>query len=150
MKNFIVPIDFSTDSLKGLELAILFSQKQHINIQLVYVQKKSFDIYAGLIHEEAKLAEKKFEQLLSKYSPLLKNDSKLRYIIKKGRIYEEIVDQAQSYKDSVIAASTHGASGFEELFIGSNAYKIICATDRPVINKERSNSKGHPKNYSSY
>ena len=133
MKNFIVPIDFSDDSIKGLELAILFSQKKHVNIQLVYVQKKSFDIYAGLIHEEAKLAEKKFEQMLKKYTPLLKNDSKLRYIIKKGRIYEEIVNQAQSYKDSIITASTHGASGFEELFIGSNAYKIICATDRPVI-----------------
>ena len=133
MKNFIVPIDFSDDSIKGLELAILFSQKKHVNIQLVYVQKKSFDIYAGLIHEEAKLAETKFEQMLKKYTPLLKNDSKLRYIIKKGRIYEEIVNQAQSYKDSVITASTHGASGFEELFMGSNAYKIICATDRPVI-----------------
>jgi nucleotide-binding universal stress UspA family protein len=133
MKNFIVPIDFSDDSIKGLELALLFSQKKHVNIQLVYVQKKSFDIYAGLIHEEAKLAERKFEQMLKKYTPLLKNDSKLRYIIKKGRIYEEIVSQAQSYKDSIITASTHGASGFEELFIGSNAYKIICATDRPVI-----------------
>ncbi len=133
MKNFIVPIDFSEDSLKGLELAILFSNKKHVNIQLVYVQKKSFDIYAGLIHEEAKLAEKKFEEMLKKYTPLLKNDSKLRYIIKKGRIYEEIVQQAQSYKDSIITASTHGASGFEELFMGSNAYKIICATDRPVI-----------------
>ena len=94
MKNFIVPIDFSDDSLKGLELAILFSTKKHVNIQLVYVQKKSFDIYAGLIHEEAKLAEKKFEEMLRKYTPLLKNDSKLRYIIKKGRIYEEIVQQA--------------------------------------------------------
>ncbi len=133
MKNFIVPIDFSEDSMKGLELAIMFSQKKHINIQMVYVQKKSFDIYAGLIHEEAKLAEKKFEQMVKKYSPLLRNDSKLRYIIKKGRIYEEIVNQAHSYKDSVITASTHGASGFEEMFIGSNAYKIICATDRPVI-----------------
>ena len=117
----------------------MFSQKRHINIQMVYVQKKSFDIYAGLIHEEAKLAEKKFEQLVRKYSPLLMNDSKLRYIIKKGRIYEEIVNQAHSYKDSVITASTHGASGFEEMFIGSNAYKIICATNRPVITITKGN-----------
>jgi nucleotide-binding universal stress UspA family protein len=133
MKNFIVPIDFSDDSIKGLEIAILFSQKTHVNIQMVYVQKKSIDIYAALIHEEAKLAERRFEHLIRKYTPLLKHDSKLRYIVKKGRIYEEVVNQAHSYKDSVIAASTHGASGFEELFIGSNAYKIICASDKPVI-----------------
>ncbi len=35
--------------------------------------------------------------------------------------------------DSVISTSTHGASGFQELFIGSNAFRIISATDRPVI-----------------
>ena len=28
MKNFIVPIDFSSDSLKGLDLAVLFSKKK--------------------------------------------------------------------------------------------------------------------------
>jgi nucleotide-binding universal stress UspA family protein len=133
MKNFIVPIDFSDDSLKGLELAMMFAQKIHVNIQMVYVQKKSFDIYAALIEEEARLAARKFEQLLKVYTPRLKNDSRLRYIVKKGRIYEEIVNQAQSYKESIITASTHGASGFEELFIGSNAIKVIAATDRPVI-----------------
>jgi nucleotide-binding universal stress UspA family protein len=43
------------------------------------------------------------------------------------------VNQANSFKDVVVSASTHGASGFEELFIGSNALKIIAATDRPVF-----------------
>ncbi len=33
----------------------------------------------------------------------------------------------------MISASTHGASGFEEFFIGSNAFKIISATPSPVI-----------------
>ena len=35
--------------------------------------------------------------------------------------------------DSVITASTHGASGFQEFFIGSNTFRIISATDKPVI-----------------
>lgn len=33
----------------------------------------------------------------------------------------------------MVIASTHGASGFEEFFIGSNAYKIISATHQPVM-----------------
>jgi hypothetical protein len=37
MTNFIVPIDFSVDSLKGLEWALLFSRKQAVQIQMVYV-----------------------------------------------------------------------------------------------------------------
>jgi len=36
-------------------------------------------------------------------------------------------------------ASTHGASGFEEFFLGSNAYKIVQATDQPVITIRKGN-----------
>lgn len=133
IKNIIVPVDFSDESLKGLDLAMLFSQKGYVNIQMVYVQKKNPDYYPSSVEAEAEFAERSFNNILQKYTPLLKNDSKLRYIIKKGKIYQEVVNQAQSYKDSIITASTHGSSGFEEFFIGSNAYRIISATDRPVI-----------------
>ncbi len=133
MKNFIVPVDFSADSLKGLETALLFARKKEVNIQMVYVQKKSEDYRPGTFEEELHYAEKEFEALLKKYKSDLHHDSKLRYIIKAGRIYEEVVKQTESYKESMVCASTHGASGFEEFFIGSNAFKIISATRNPVI-----------------
>jgi nucleotide-binding universal stress UspA family protein len=134
MKNIIIPIDFSEDSMKGIELALLFSRKQYTNIQLVYVQKKSSDYNSpGYFEEEKKWAEKKFEEVIASYEPRLENASKLRYIIKSGKIYKEIVSQVESYKDAMVIASTHGASGFEEFFMGSNAFKIISATERPVL-----------------
>jgi nucleotide-binding universal stress UspA family protein len=134
IKNFIVPIDFSEDSLKGLELALLFSRRIYSNIQMVYVQKKTAEHFPTRIREEYNFAKDKFEKILQTYSEKLGHNSKLKYIIKKGpKVYEEVVNQAESYKDSIIAASTHGASGFEEFFIGSNAFKIISATTRPVI-----------------
>jgi nucleotide-binding universal stress UspA family protein len=134
MKNIIIPIDFSEDSKKGIELALLFVSKQYTNIQLVYVQKKSSDYNSpGYFEEENKWAEMKFKDIIAQYEPLLKNDSKLRYIIKSGKIFKEVVSQVESYKDAMVIASTHGASGFEEFFIGSNAFKIISATDKPVL-----------------
>jgi nucleotide-binding universal stress UspA family protein len=134
MKNLIVPIDFSKESLSGLELALLFTKKQYTNIQMVYVQKKSSDYNSpGYFDEEKIFAEKKFKEILAKYESKLKNDSKLRYIIKAGSIYKEVVSQVESYSEAMVVASTHGGSGFEEFFIGSNAYKIISATNRPVL-----------------
>jgi nucleotide-binding universal stress UspA family protein len=134
MKNLIVPIDFSKESLNGLELALLFTKKQYTNIQLVYVQKKSSDYNSpGYFMEEKQYADKKFKEILSKYGSKLKNDSKLRYIIKAGSIFKEVVNQVESYSEAMVVASTHGGSGFEELFLGSNAYKIISATSRPVM-----------------
>jgi nucleotide-binding universal stress UspA family protein len=134
MKNMIIPIDFSEDSLKGIELALLFTRKQYTNIQLVYVQKKSADYNSpGYFEEEKKWAEKKFKDIIASYEPRLGNDSRLRYIIKSGKIYKEIVSQVESYKEAMVITSTHGASGFEEFFMGSNAFKIISATEKPVL-----------------
>lgn len=59
--------------------------------------------------------------------------NKLEYILKKGKIYREVVNQAQAFEETIIVCSTHGASGFEEVFMGSNAFKIISAADMPVI-----------------
>ncbi len=139
MKNFIIPIDFSKESLKGLDIAILFSKKMHVNIQMVYVQKSSEDYHPGSLEEEHKFAEAKFNEILKQYEGQLSHDSKLKFIIKKGKIYKEIVNQAESYNNSIIAASTHGASGFEDFFIGSNAFKIISATGKPVITIRKGN-----------
>ena len=134
MKNIIIPIDFSEDSQKGIELALLFARKQYTNVQLVYVQKKSSDYNSpGYFEEENKWAEKKFKEIIAYFEPRMENDSKLRYIIKSGKIYKEIVSQVESYKEAMVIASTHGASGFEEFFMGSNAFKIISATERPVL-----------------
>jgi nucleotide-binding universal stress UspA family protein len=133
MTNFIVPIDFSMDSLKGLEWAILFSKKKSVNIQMVYVLSNSSSFQPSVVELEQKYAEAHFARLIKEYTPRLGNNSKLRYIIKKGKVYREVVNQVNSYQNAVVSASTHGASGFEELFIGSNALKIMAATEQPVF-----------------
>jgi len=133
MTNFIVPIDFSVDSLKGLEWAILFSQKKKINIRMVYVLTNSSNFQSSVVELEQKYAEAHFKKLVKEYAPTLGNQSKLTYIVKKGKVYRELVNQVNSFEDAVVSASTHGASGFEELFVGSNALKIMAATEQPVF-----------------
>jgi nucleotide-binding universal stress UspA family protein len=133
MTNFIVPIDFSVDSLKGLEWAILFSQKKKINIQMVYVLTNSSNFQSSVVELEQKYAEAHFKRLIKEYASSLENQSKLTYIVKKGKVYRELVNQVNSFEDAVVSASTHGASGFEELFVGSNALKIMVATEQPVF-----------------
>ena len=133
MTNFIVPIDFSVDSLKGLEWALLFSRKLPINIQMVYVLTHGSNLQPSELEEEHKIAINQFEKLVEEYSSQLGKDSKLKYIIKKGKVYREVVNQVNSFEKGVLSTSTHGASGFEELFIGSNALKIMAATEQPVF-----------------
>ncbi len=137
MINFIVPIDFSIDSMMGLDWAALFSQQETVNIQMVYVLNNDSGFQLSTENQEHILAQERFEKLIKEYAPKLGNDSRLRYIIKKGKVFREIVNQVNSYKNAMVSASTHGASGFEELFIGSNALKIIAATEKPVFTLRR-------------
>lgn len=138
MTNFIVPVDFSVESLKGLEWALLFSQKKNIHIQMVYVLTTTSNFQPSVVELEHKYAQATFKKLLKEYTPKLGNESKLKYIIKKGKVYREIVNQVNSFKEGMVSASTHGASGFEELFIGSNALKIMAATEQPVFTLRQS------------
>jgi nucleotide-binding universal stress UspA family protein len=133
MKNFIVPVDFSEESLNGLKMALLFSKKTKVEIQMIYVLPKATDMDQAAMEKEMHIAEDRFKKIIQEFSPQVGNDSSLSYIINRGRIYQEVVSQAESLPDAIISASTHGASGFQELFIGSNAFRIISATDKPVI-----------------
>jgi nucleotide-binding universal stress UspA family protein len=133
MKNFIVPVDFSAESLNGLKMALLFSKKTMVSIQMIYVLPKATDSDQAVMETEMLAAEARFKKIVQEFSPQIGNNSSLSYLISHGRIYQEVVSQAERLPDSVISASTHGASGFQELFIGSNAFRIISATDKPVI-----------------
>ncbi len=100
---------------------------------MVYVITAVSDYHPSTISDEKKFAEERFTKLIKLFGPKLGNNSKLRYIIKQGKVYKEVVNQVNSYSNAVVSASTHGASGFEELFAGSNALKIMAATSKPVF-----------------
>lgn len=133
MKNIIVPIDFSDESINGLRLAIIFANKFISRVQMVYVQKVSSEVGRVGLEEEHKKVTQEFKKLKEEYGARMHNPNMLDYIVKKGKVYREVVNQAEAFEDSLIVCSTHGASGFEEFFIGSNAFKIISASEIPVI-----------------
>lgn len=133
MKTIIVPIDFSNECLTGLDLALMLAKKSGADIQMVHVLTGTKDIPHGVLetkHQEAKL---NFEKILQEYKNKVNKNTNLSYIVKEGKVYKEVDNQAGSFEDSVIVLSTHGRSGFEELFIGSNAYKIVSTSSKPVI-----------------
>jgi nucleotide-binding universal stress UspA family protein len=83
---------------------------------------------ANLVEE----VEKRFNQLIAKYQPQLKNN-KISFLIRTGKVYEEIVKASEELDSFLIIVGTHGASGFEAFWVGSNAYKVVSAAERPII-----------------
>ncbi|MDR1951655.1 MAG: universal stress protein, partial [Bacteroidales bacterium] len=67
------------------------------------------------------------------YSPTLKNNSKICYHIGEGKVHVEVANQAKYDDVDLVVCCTHGASGFEESYIGSNAYRIVMYGTCPII-----------------
>ena len=138
MKTIIVPLDFSDESLTGLNLALMLANKTGANIQMVHVTGKNTGDYYEQIEKENQRAKSKFEEILKKYKEKASLKSALDYTIKEGQVFKEVADLADKYDDALTVFSTHGVSGFEELFIGGNAYKITSHSRNPVITVRRS------------
>jgi len=132
-KLILVAIDFSKCSIKALEYAICFANEMNSNILMVYVDKpqSTESVYSRRGSEYMEKINKLFEKTIKKYQSQLKG--KLDYKIRKGKVYVEICNQAKYSDAQIIVAGTHGVSGFEEFWIGSNAYKIVTYATCPVI-----------------
>lgn len=135
MKTLLSAIDFSDCSINALEHAISIAKASESNLLMIWVNNPnttktilSSDLSDDLLEE----VEQQFSRLIMKYSHELPT-TKMDYIIREGRVYKEVVNQANESDAWLIVAGTHGSSGFEELWIGSNANKIVTAASCPVI-----------------
>jgi nucleotide-binding universal stress UspA family protein len=137
MKTIIVPIDFSTESLTGLNFAIMLTNKTCAKIQLVHVIEKTESMSKEQLEKEKGLAKGQFEDLLHRYASKSNMKLNVNYTVKDGKVFKEVTELAESLEDPLIVLSTNGASGFEELFIGGNAYKITSHSKVPVITVRR-------------
>ncbi|MCK4570122.1 MAG: universal stress protein, partial [Bacteroidales bacterium] len=73
-----------------------------------------------------------FKEILNKYQKKYKG-GKLDFKLSKGKVFEEISKYAKKIHADLIFAGTHGVTGYEEYWIGSNAYRIVTHAPCPVI-----------------
>lgn len=133
MKDILVAIDFSKGSLHALDYAIEFANHLKSNIMMVWVNNQvTLDVFHGETNHFKDEANRNFEELVKSKKDLLKH-GKLTFKMRKGKVYQEIATQAKINQASLIIAGTHGVTGYEEFWIGSNAYRIVSYAPCPVI-----------------
>ncbi len=135
MKTIIVPIDFSSDSINALEHAIKISNKIDASIRMIHVQKSNNFKVPKFFVDFNKMYSNDvndyFKILTDKYTSKITN--KLDYVLRKGKVYKEVIEQTNKDNAYMIICGTHGISGFEEFWIGSNAYRIVSNAECPVL-----------------
>lgn len=135
MQPIIVAVDFSNTSIHAMEYAISVANKMKSDIHLIWVDKFSSQesVYPDTSNENRNEAKKRFEELIAAYSSKLVKGISMDFKLKKGRIYREVDNMARLTEAELIVTGAHGISGYEEFWIGSNAYKIVTCATNPVI-----------------
>jgi len=134
MKTIVVAIDFSDCSINAFLHALSIADHCMGELVLLWVQKSTSEKekYQEKSSDPTKDVQKAFEDLIAKYQPDHPG-VKITWKIRKGKIYKEVTEEARAIGAMMIVTGTHGASGFEEFWIGSNANKIVSASSCPVI-----------------
>lgn len=135
MQAIVVAIDFSNISLHALEYTIPLANKFKSDIIMAWVDKISptESLYPDTSNQHRMEAKKRFEEIIRMYSKRMGKGLKMNYKMKKGKIYHEVDHLARQEGAGLIIAGTHGISGFEEYWIGSNAFRIMTYASAPVI-----------------
>jgi len=134
MKDIVVAIDFSKGSIHALEYAIELANLTHTNVNLVWVDNViSNEIaFANESKELRNEAKGNFDELLAKYKDKLVH-GKLTAKVRKGRVYQELATYVKQTDCCLLILGTHGSSGFEEFWVGTNAFRIVSSISGPVI-----------------
>jgi nucleotide-binding universal stress UspA family protein len=138
MERILVAIDFSGDSMNALEHAFIWANHLKTHLRLIHVKRyEKLDIpfyYQDVSKIQSATVSDYFNYIIDKFGAGYKvPGGLLDYVVREGRIHTEICLQAEQDKALMIILGTHGVSGFEELWIGSTAFKVVSNAECPVL-----------------
>ncbi|MDR2927722.1 MAG: universal stress protein [Cytophagaceae bacterium] len=138
MKRILVPVDFSEDSVHAIDIAVDIANQLQANLRLMHVRtnRRYYPEFAQnnpdllLADLDTKYLESLLARASKKYSvPNREIDFKIR----EGNVVKEITNQAYYEDSTLIVVGTHGVSGFEDRWVGSNAYRLVAHAPCPVL-----------------
>ncbi len=138
MKRILVPTDFSKHAEYALKVAAQIAKKNNGEIFLIHMLElpTSGNDAITAAHEIPELmlfknaAISKLEDIMA--APYLK-DLKVTKIIQFEMAFDGILKSGEEHNADLVVMGSHGASGFQEMFIGSNTEKVVRNSTVPVL-----------------
>ena len=139
IENILVPTDFSTCAKNALVNAIHLAEIAEVRIILMsafhvpvpHARVGSTAIVHSLASEVEENVKEDF-QALEESLPQL-DDINYKCVIRHGFAVDEILSAVAEYDIDLVVMGTHGASGVEEILLGSNTNSVIKRAKVPVL-----------------
>ncbi len=144
MKKILVPVDFSDTSLNALEIAGQLAVRANTGIYLLHVNETApylmsvqrYDIPAAEFAADAYSKEATERMRLLRVD--LENDSQFSKLpiqsnVKEGMMIPILQELVKTEGIDLIVMGTLGASGWDEVLVGSNTERVIRHAPCPVL-----------------
>lgn len=137
MKRILVPTDFSKQAENALKIAVQMAKTYGSEIFVLHSMETPLHLAtssdSGSLPESLyfiKLAERRFSDLRNEayLDGIVLNEA-----IGRNEIYEDIDETCKKNKINLIIMGSSGASGFKEMFVGSNTEKVVRTSEIPVL-----------------
>lgn len=131
--HYLVPVDFSDNSLKALDFAKALASPKVDRITLVHVIETQYDFASQVEYftkQQREQSNKRGKELLAQHG-----DSKisLKFRLAEGNPSLQITQWATKQKIDLIVMGTKGASGITKMLIGTVAASVIREARCPVL-----------------
>lgn len=131
--NFLIPIDFSSNSIQAANFAFEHYPNASFHIlHIVNVRQAGATLVIDINEEIKKANEKKMAKLELEINNTYPNHD-LKFKVEIGLFSETIIEEIETTKADIIVLGTKGASGIDEILLGSNAYLAIKNSTIPLI-----------------
>lgn len=138
MNKILVPTDFSEQAENALKVAAMLAKSHNAEIYLLHMMEipmqqtdqgtAQSDVPETLFF--MKLAQKRFENLMAQ--DYLEGIT-VHETVKADITFNEIKDSCKELDIDFIVMGSHGATGLKEMFVGSNAEKVVRTSEVPVL-----------------
>lgn len=140
IKKILVPTDFSTQSQHALQVAADLCRKYGSEIYLLHLLELPMQLVDGATggnHSDLpealffmKLAHQKFEDMMNQ--DFLKGIP-VHETAEFDGAFDGIIEYTRKYEIDLVVMGSHGSSGLQEFFVGSNTEKVVRNSEVPVL-----------------
>ena len=134
-KTILIPIDFSEQSLIGLEQTYNLAKLFEASITLLHVIRTHGPIWRFFSQKEKDDTVTRMEENLRKIADKAEKEHNINIntIVEKGKVVETIFKIAKIIKPTMISVGTSSGGNIGKKIIGSNALSLIKQSACPVI-----------------
>ncbi|OGP21490.1 MAG: hypothetical protein A2054_00820 [Deltaproteobacteria bacterium GWA2_55_10] len=133
-QRILLPIDFSEQSEKAAEYALMLARRDGALLQVMHVLNVSSDITGLLRPSNMRGMLREVEAGLAKFmAKHLKGYDNVAADVLSGVPHSAIVNYAKKNKSDVIVIGSHGKGALDRLIVGSNTERVLRKAPCPVL-----------------